>query len=69
MLVPTSSIADTAITGVRGEIVGGEIHAHNTFDKPDEVGISEFTDFDVKAGEIEFKIPAASVLHLEVITD
>ncbi|MBO7387928.1 MAG: alpha-N-arabinofuranosidase [Lachnospiraceae bacterium] len=59
-------IADSKIKAVKGEIVGGEIHEHNTFDKPDEVKTVEFKDFDFKGDALKIKIPASSVLHLEV---
>jgi len=45
---------------------GGEIHEHNTFEKPDEVKTVEFKDYDFKGDTLKIKIPASSVLHLEV---
>ncbi len=59
-------IAESKIKDVKGEIVGGEIHEHNTFDKPETVKTKEFTDFDFKGDVLKVKIPASSVLHLEV---
>ncbi|MBO4679918.1 MAG: alpha-N-arabinofuranosidase [Lachnospiraceae bacterium] len=61
-------IADTTIEAVKGEIVTGEIHAHNTFENPDTVTVKEFKDVSFKDSRINFKIPAAGVLHLEVTT-
>ncbi len=59
-------IADTVIASVKGEIVGGEIHAHNTFDAPDAVKAVAFDAVTVNGSSIKFTIPASSVLHLEV---
>ncbi len=61
-------IADTIIASVRGEIVGGEIHSHNTFDDPEKVKIEDFKGAGFDGGKIKFTIPASSVLHLEVTT-
>ena len=61
-------IADTIIASVRGEIVGGEIHSHNTFDDPEKVKIEDFKGASFDGGKIKFTIPASSVLHLEVTT-
>ena len=57
-------VADTEIASAHGEIVGGEIHLHNTFDKSDEVAVREFNDIDVNGSRIKFSIPASSVLHI-----
>ena len=59
-------IAGSKIKSVKGEIVGGEIHAHNTFAKPNTVKVEKFEDVSFKDNKIKFKIPASSVLHLEV---
>ena len=59
-------VADSKIKSVKGEIVGGEIHSHNTFEKPNTVKINKFEDVSFKDSKIKFKIPASSVLHLEV---
>ena len=58
-------LKDTDIKAVKGEIVGGEIHLHNTFDEPDNVTVRAFDD--IKAtdkGEVILTIPASSVIHL-----
>ncbi len=59
-------VADTEIKGVRGEIVGGEIHLHNTFEEPENVKIQEFNEVKFDGDTIQFTIPASSVLHLEL---
>ena len=61
-------IADAKIESITGEIVGGEIHAHNTFDKPDTVHTEKFDTVSFKDDRFKFTIPASSVLHLEVTT-
>jgi len=60
------TIADTEIAAVKGEIVGGEIHLHNTFDNPDAVVVRNFDGCTFNGSDIKFTIPASSVLHLEV---
>ena len=61
-----TEIAGSKIKSVKGEIVGGEIHAHNTFAKPNVVKKAKFEDVSFKDNKLKFKIPASSVLHLEV---
>ena len=63
-----TEIAGSKIKAVKGEIVGGEIHAHNTFAKPNVVKKAKFEDVSFKDNKLKFKIPASSVLHLEVTT-
>lgn len=59
-------LTETEIESVKGEIVGGEIHMHNTFDKPEEVTVRAFDGAKVAGNSIKFNIPASSVLHLDV---
>jgi alpha-N-arabinofuranosidase len=61
-----TEIAGSKIKWVKGEIVVGEIHAHNTFAKPNVVKKAKFEDVSFKDNKLKFKIPASSVLHLEV---
>ena len=61
-----TEIAGSKIKAVKGEIVGGEIHAHNTFAEPNVVKKAKFEDVSFKDNKLKFKIPASSVLHLEV---
>ena len=61
-----TELADTKIKAVKGEIVGGDAHLHNTFAKPGTVKVNKFEDVSFKDNKIKFKIPASSVLHLEV---
>ena len=59
------SVADTDLKSVTGEIVGGEIHLHNTFDEPENVVVRKFDEVRLgEKGEATLSIPASSVIHL-----
>ncbi len=58
--------AETTIKAVRGRILAGEMHAHNTFEEPDAIHTTEFTEFTVEGNKVCFTLPACSVLHLEL---
>ena len=61
------SLTDTEIKSIKGEIVGGEIHLHNTFENPDVVTVKAFDDIRLEGkSEGRLTIPASSVLHLEI---
>lgn len=59
-------ITDFHVNKVKGEIVYGEMHDMNTFEKPDEVVIKEFNKIEKTAEGFTFTIPKCCVLHLEV---
>ena len=59
-------LAETEIKEVKGTILMGEMHAHNTFDAPDTVHTESFTGCSAQGNKLKFTIPACSVLHLEV---
>ena len=59
-------LAETEIKEVKGTILTGEMHAHNTFDAPDTVHTESFTGCSAQGNKLKFTIPACSVLHLEV---
>ena len=62
-----ASFADTVVKSVTGEIVGGEIHEHNTFDTPDCVVKKNFDQFKVEdASHVSITLPHSSVVHLAV---
>jgi len=61
-----ASIQDSTVKAVSGEIVGGEIHAHNTFDEPENVVKRSFDGAKAEGGNIRFTVPKSSVLHLAV---
>ena len=60
------TVMDTEIKAVKGEIVTGEIHEHNTFDEPEVVTLEAFDEHKAEGSSLKFTIPAASVLHLEL---
>ena len=62
---------ETVLTGmkvnsVKAEILTDDMNAYNTFDCPNAVHVKEFTDYKVTEEGLSFKIPACSVLHIEV---
>ena len=58
-------LKDTDIKAVKGEIVGGEMHLHNTFDEPENVTVRSFEEIKSgDKGEVLLTIPASSVIHL-----
>jgi len=57
---------DVEVKAVKGEIVTGEMHEHNTFEDPERVKKMAFDGCTIADGGLKFSIPAASVLHLEV---
>lgn len=61
-----ADMKDTAIKGVKASILTNEVHAHNTFEKPDTVKTVDFTDIKAAAGKLNFTVPACSVLEIEV---
>ena len=61
-----AQLAEAEVLEVKGMVITNEMHAHNTFDKPDTVKTEEFTGCSIKDNKLVFTIPACSVLHLEV---
>lgn len=61
-----TEIAASAIGLIKAEILTGAMDAHNTFEEQHTVGIQPFTDYRIKDDHILIKIPACSVLHLEI---
>ena len=61
-----TTIIDRSVKTVKGEIVTGEIHAKNTFEKPECVTVKKYDGTQITEKGIRFTIPACSVLHLEV---
>ena len=59
-------LCEAAAADVKGTILTGEIHAHNSFDKPNSVKTSEFNGAKITEKGIEFEIPACSVIKLAV---
>ena len=61
-----TSLVDTDIKKVEGTIVSGKMHDHNTFESPEVVTTESFNDVKAEGSFMTFKIPACSVLKLEV---
>ncbi|MCR4585351.1 MAG: alpha-N-arabinofuranosidase, partial [Lachnospiraceae bacterium] len=61
-------LADSGIVSAKAEIVGGEIHEHNTFDDPEKV-VKRAFDVTADGGKIRFTLPAASVIHIEAAAE
>ncbi|MCR4960485.1 MAG: alpha-N-arabinofuranosidase [Lachnospiraceae bacterium] len=61
-------LVETCVDSVSAKILSGKINDHNTFDDPDKVVAKDFTDVSLKNGNLEFTIPAASVMLLRVHT-
>lgn len=57
---------ETEIKAVKGEILTNEMHAHNTFDAPNEVHTVEYTRAKAEGNKLTFNVPRCSVLHLEL---
>lgn len=58
-----SAIVDMSVNEVKAEILTNAMNAHNTFDNPDAVKVSEFTDFTITKEGIDFVIPPCSIIH------
>ena len=59
-------LADATVKAVKGTVLTGGMNAHNTFEAPDQVKPSLFTDYKITGKGLEFTIPACSVLQLEL---
>jgi len=58
--------AESAVKSVKGMVLTGEMHAHNTFESPDAVHTADFKDFTVSGSRVSFTMPACSVLYAEI---
>ncbi len=61
-----TALAETPIKAVTGRILTGAMNAHNTFDAPETVTTTDFTDIQVDGNHMTFTIPPCSVLQLAV---
>lgn len=60
-----AAVADTEVKEISGQVVGGEMHLHNTFDEPENVVAKAFDAVEnLGSGKLKFTIPASSVIHL-----
>jgi alpha-N-arabinofuranosidase len=62
----TMELTGTKTDNISARILTGEIHAHNDFSVTDKVRLEDFTGFSRMGGDIEFTIPACSVLGITV---
>ena len=61
------SFADDLPTKAEGKILTGEITAHNTFEKPENVTTKMLKDIRIEQGELKISIPAGAIASLEVL--
>ena len=61
-----TTILDKKVTSLKGEILTNDMRAMNTFENPETVHVEEFTDMDITETGIQIRIPACSVVHIEV---
>ena len=62
----TSSLMGENIKSVKATVLAGKMDDYNTFDQPDVVFEKAFDDISFEGDKITFKIPASSVMHIEV---
>ena len=62
-----TTVAGLFIKSASGEMVGGAKDAKNTFDEPENVKTEVFDDIKIEGDKLSFKIPASTVLHIEVV--
>jgi alpha-L-arabinofuranosidase len=56
------------IKNISGKILtAATMQAHNTFDQPNNVAISEFDQFKSVGGEITIEVPSKSIISLEIV--
>ena len=60
------SFAELKPAEVTAAILTQEMHAHNTFEEPETVGVQGFDGVQAAKEGISFTIPACSVLHIAV---
>ncbi len=60
------SEADDEISEVSGEIICTDISAYNDFDKPENVFINSFSDFEIDGSKLKVHLPAHSVVSLRI---
>ncbi len=60
------SFVELAPKEITATVLKGEMHAHNTFDEPENVKEESFTAYEAKDGGISFTAPAGSVISFRV---
>ena len=56
----------TEAANISARILTEKMDAYNDFDSADKVTIKEFNDFDMENGKITIKMPACSIVALEI---
>ncbi len=59
-------LTEALVKSVKGTVLVNEMKEHNTFEQPNKVYPVEFSDYKITEKGLQFKIPACSVLHLEL---
>ncbi|MBQ7741241.1 MAG: alpha-N-arabinofuranosidase [Eubacterium sp.] len=59
-------IADRKVKSIKAEIITGEMHAKNDFNKKEEVNIKEFNDFKALSNGFTCTLPACSVVKFVI---
>ena len=62
----SSTLMGNSIKSVKATVVGGKMDDHNTFDEPEIVSEKVFDGVSFEGDKLSFKIPASSVMHIEV---
>lgn len=58
--------ADKKVTSVSGTVLTQDMHAHNTFDAPENVKETALENIQITKKGIQFTIPACAVVHIAV---
>ena len=61
-------LTDAKAKCVTGTILTNEMGAHNTFDNPENVNISDYNVMITNSG-IEFDMPECSIVSIEIVTE
>lgn len=59
-------VAGASIQSVTGEILTGDMHAHNTFDAPNTVVVRAFDAIQIQNGQAKVTLPPCTVVHLSL---
>ena len=63
----TCELKGVIIKKITGKILTADkINSHNTFDNPENVIVKQFKDFSFKSSNLEIKMPAKSIIVLQV---
>lgn len=60
------SFIELAPKEITAAVLKGEMHAHNTFEEPENVKEEAFDAYEVKDGKISFTAPAGSVISFRM---